>query len=248
MRDFVIYFLIIVFFASCDSEDAGNCFQTSGAIIQQEILVTPFNKILINEKIELIIKEGPTQKVILETGKNLQSDISIEVVNNQLIATNNNGCNFVRDYGITKVFVVSPNIIEIRNSSELTVSSSGILHYPSLTLLSEDYLSDYLNAGDFNLEVDNQTTRIVSNGISNFYLKGKTTNLNISFVAGDSRFEGKDLLATNIQLTNKSSNDMLVFPISKLEGDIYSVGDVQVFNTPPTITITEHYTGKLIFK
>lgn len=240
--------LFLFLITSCDSEDAGDCFQKAGTIEQYEISVSAFNNILVNERIELIIKEGPTEKVILETGKNLKNDIIIEVIENQLIATNNNTCNIVRDYGITKVYVTAPNITEIRNSSELVISSDGVLAYPNLTLLAEDWQNDYLNLGDFDIEVNNTSTRVVSNGISNFYIKGNTTNLNITFAAGDSRFEGENLIAANVRVSSKSTNDILINPRDKIEGDIFSLGDVFAYNEPAIINVTEHYKGKLIFK
>ncbi|MCF6279593.1 MAG: DUF2807 domain-containing protein [Flavobacteriaceae bacterium] len=247
MKNYIKYFTIIILFFGCDSEDAGNCFQTAGNSIQQEFTVDSFDKILINERIELIIKEGTTQKVIVETGKNLMNDIDIQVVNNEVIATNNNTCNFVRDYSLTKVIITSPNITRIRNSSELAVRSDGVLTFPSLNLVADDFQSDFLNVGDFYISVNNTGLSVVSNGISNFYIDGQTTNLNIGFHAGDSRFEGRNLVATNVTIIHKSTNDMLVNPQTKIEGDIYSLGDVIAYNQPAIVDVTEHYQGKLIF-
>ena len=247
MKKIVSYLVLFLLVTSCNSEDAGDCFQTAGNIIQEEISLNAFDKILINERVSLVIKEGPSQKVIIETGKNLLPDVTLEVIDGQLIASDNNKCNFVRDYGLTKVIVTSPNITEIRNSSEQTVTSDGVLNYPNIRLLSEDYQSDYLNVGDFNLEVNATSISITSNGISNFYITGNTTNLNAFFAAGDSRLEAQTLIATNVKFTNKSSNDMLVNPQDKIEGAIYSLGDVIAYNEPPIVDVVEHYKGKLIF-
>lgn len=247
MKNYIKYFAIIILFFGCDSEDAGNCFQSTGNIVQQEFTVSNFDKIIINERIELIIKEGATQEVIVETGENLMNDIDIQIINNELIAINNNTCNFVRDYGLTKVYVTSPNITKIRNSSELAVRSDGILTYPTLNLIADDFQSNFLNVGDFYISISNTTLNIVANGISNFYIDGQTTNLNIGFYAGDSRFEGESLIATNVDITHKSTNDMLVNPQAKIEGDIFSLGDVIAYNQPAIVDVTEHYQGKLIF-
>ncbi len=247
MKNYITYFTIAILFFGCNSENASDCFQTAGTIIQQEITVASFDKIVINERLELIIKEGNTQKVVVETGENLLNDIDVQVVNSELVVTNNNTCNFVRDYGLTKVYVTSPNITKIRNSSEFAVRSEGTLTYPSLLLLAEDYQSDYLNVGDFYISVNNSSLRITSNGISNFFIDGQTTDLNVGFFAGDSRFEGQNLIATNVKITHKSTNDMLVNPQSKIEGNIYSLGDVIAYNHPTTVDVTEHYLGRLIF-
>ena len=59
---FILSFLLII---ACDIEDTGDCFQKAGPIIQQEIIVSSFDKVLVNRDIELIIKEGITQSVII---------------------------------------------------------------------------------------------------------------------------------------------------------------------------------------
>ena len=61
-------------------------------------------------------------------------------------------------------------------------------------------------------------------------------------------FEGKNLIATNVEMTHRSTNDMLVNPQEKIEGAIFSLGDVRAFNQPTTVEVTEHYHGRLIFE
>ena len=137
MKNLVYIFIFTLTFA-CDNEDASNCFQTEGNLVQQEVAVNPFERILVNRDVELIIKEGAEYIVIIETGENLLNDVKAFVIDNQLQLTDNNSCNFVRDYGITKVYVTAPNIFEIRNSSQYEVSSDGTLSYQNLKLVSED--------------------------------------------------------------------------------------------------------------
>ena len=244
----LVYILFLIAFISCNSEDSGDCFQTAGEIIQQEFEVSNFSKILIQQKVALIITEGPIQKVVIETGKNLLPDIDVKVVDEQIIVTNYNECNFFRDYGITKVYITSPNITEIRNASELNVISEGILTYPSLYLRSTGEGHNFLSVGDWHLNINNNNTTILSNGISNYYLKGKTNTLRIILADGDTRFEGKDFIAKKVSVQNVSSNDILVYPTESLTGSIHSTGDVISFNKPPIIEIDAQSVGKLIFK
>ncbi len=246
MKKIFLLFILSIVIASCDSENANDCFQTAGNIIQQEFTVTAFDKILIHERVSLVLKEGP-QQVVVETGENLLPDVAVEVVNNRLIITDNNTCNYVRDYGITKVIVTAPNITEIRNSSEGSVRSDGVLNYTNLSLLSEDFQNDFTNVGDFYLDINATTFKITSNGNSNFYIKGATTNLNVGFYAGDCRFEGAQLIADNVTLLTRSTNDILVHPVNEIKGNIYSVGDVISFTHPPIVNVTAHYTGKLLY-
>lgn len=234
---------------ACNSEDAGDCFQTTGAIIQQEVLLSNFNKILVNRDIELIVKEGPEQKVIIETGKNLLNDVEAVVADGRLTLTDNNSCNYVRGYGITKVYVTSPNITEIRSSTQYDVRSDGFLTYSDLTILSEDFNApDSFTIGNFYLQLNNNAFNVVFNNISNCYIYGNTNNLNITFASGGSRFEGENLIAQNVSLWNRSSNDMILNPQQSINGLISGTGNVICVNQPPIVNVEERYKGRLIFK
>ncbi|MCL5128684.1 head GIN domain-containing protein [Algibacter sp. L4_22] len=245
----LIYILVLSLVFACDSENTGDCFQKAGTIIQQEVTVGTFTKILVNRDVEVVIKDGASQQIIIETGKNLMNDVEAVVTDGRLVLTDNNSCNYVRDYGVTKVYVTSPNITEIRSSTQYDVSSDGILTYPSLTVLAEDFNEpDTFTNGNFNLQIDNDSFSLVFNNLSNCFISGKTTNLSVVFAAGTSRFEGGDLVAQNINIWNRSSNDMIVNPQLSLTGKISGTGDVISVNTPPVIDVEEIYKGRLIFE
>ena len=244
-----LYILASILLMTCNSEQAGDCFQTTGGIIQQEISLSNFDKILVNRDIELIIKEGTEQKVIIETGKNLLNDVEAVVAGGRLTLTDNNSCNYVRDYGITKVYITSPNITEIRSATQYDVRSDGVLTYPTLTILSEDFnVPDSFTIGNFYLQLDTNAFNVVFNNISNCYVSGNTSNLNITFASGGSRFEGESLIAQNVTLWNRSSNDMIVNPQQSVTGKISGTGDVICLNQPPVVDVVEQYKGRLIFK
>lgn len=147
---------VLFLFLGCDSDSGWDCTQKAGDIVEMEFPVQPFTKILVWERIKLFVKQGEEQKVVVETGENLMSDIEVIVTDGKLEIHNNNSCNLVRDYGLTKVYITSPNITEIRSSTGLPVESIGVLQYPSLTLLSEDQMNDdeYHTDGDFRLDLD----------------------------------------------------------------------------------------------
>jgi len=234
---------------TCDSENAGDCFQTTGNIIQQEFTVSSFDKILVNRDIELIIKEGFSDIVIVETGENLLNDVKVEVIDSQLILTDNNVCNYARAYGVTKVYVTASNVTEIRSSTQYDIKSDGVLTYPNLTVLSEDFNEpETITSGNFYLEVDNNRFTLVFNNLSHAFIIGKTNNLEVTMASGLSRFEGRNFIAQKVNLWNRSSNDMIINPQQELKGKISGTGNVIVVNRPPTIEIEEVYKGKFYFE
>ena len=243
-----IVFILLVLMLSCSSENANDCFQTTGEIIQQEVSVPDFDEILVNRDIELVLSAGAETKVIIETGEYLLNDIEAKVIDNRLELTNNNTCNYFRDYGITKVFVTAPNVGEIRSSSQFDVSSQGVLNYSSLRLISEDFNKDDVFAvGDFRLDVNSEEIVIASNKISSFYISGQAENLHVAFYGGAGRFEGSNLVAQNVSIFHRGSNDMIVNPHQSISGELRSVGDVISMNRPPIVDVETFYTGRLIF-
>ena len=245
----VFYLIAFFWLIACNNDNAPACFRAEGTFIQTEVNVSTFTKILVNHKIQLFIEEGPEQKVILETGENILNEIEINVTDSILELKSNIGCNLVRDYGITKVYVISPFINEIRSSSEQIVSSIGVLTYPNLNILSEDSENEeYYTDGDFNLELDVENLFISANGYSNFFLKGSATNAQIGLYAGDSRVEAAELIIQDLNVFHRSTNKMIVNPQVSIIGEIRGLGDIISKNEPPLVDVTEYYTGSLIFE
>ncbi|MBM1108140.1 DUF2807 domain-containing protein [Aurantibacter crassamenti] len=246
---FFLAFLIISI-SSCNSESSSDCFQNSGDMIRQEISVPEFSKITVYEKVALVLKQGVAQKVEIETGEFLLNEISAEVEDDRLLLRNENGCNLFRDYGITTVYITSPNITQIRSSSGLPIQSDGVLNYPTLELLTESFLEpDALTTdSEFDLELNSNSVSIVVNGIAYFKLKGVAENLSLYVASGDSRIEAATLLAQHVTLNHRGSNDLFINPQESINGTIRGNGDVISSNKPSLVEVDEIYKGKLIFK
>ncbi|SEL12942.1 Putative auto-transporter adhesin, head GIN domain [Aquimarina amphilecti] len=234
---------------TCDSENAIDCFQRTGDIVRKEVEVTDFKRILVNPGVELILKEGPDVLVVIETGDNLLDEVSAIVEGDRLILSNTNDCNFVRDFNQTKIFVTSPNITEIRSETQFDISSEGVLTYPSLRLLSEDFNEDNGGniTGTFTMQVNIEELAVVGNNIASFFISGEVVNLYVGFFSGTGRFEGAELVAQNIDIFHRGTNKIIVNPQQLIEGAIRSTGDVISINKPPVIQVDEFFTGRLIF-
>lgn len=246
----IIYSLIVVLLLSCNGENVPDCFQNSGDIIQQEFSVANFTEITVLERIELIIKEAPNHSVVVETGEYLMNDIEVNVQNGKLVIKNNNSCNLTRDYGLTKVFVMAPNITKIRSSTSLPIRSDGVLNYNAIELRSEDVTNTEVTHTDgiFDLNVNCNTMLVVVNNLSSVFIEGNVNDINIQFVSGDSRFEGRHLIAENINIFHRGTNDIIVNPQQSLTANLVSTGNVIAVSTPPELDVQEQYTGRVIYE
>jgi len=246
----IVTILVALTLLACNGDNAPDCFQNSGDIIRQEVDLPDFNRITVFENLNLVITQGDTQRVEIESGEFLINEVFAEVEGERLILRNENTCNFVRDFGITTIYVTSPNIQEIRSSTGLLVSSNGVLNYPNLSLLSESFNNPEAETtdGSFDLELASERVTILSNGIAFFKLRGTTTNFNITIAAGDSRVEAEDLIAQNVSLNHRGSNDIFVNPQESITGVIRGNGDVISSNRPAEVAVEELFNGRLIFE
>jgi hypothetical protein len=242
--------LLMLFFSGCSSDKGWDCLQTEGSIVQEEISVAPFTKILVWERTKLFLQQGTEQKVVVETGENLMNDVTLSVTDGRLEIHNNNACNLLRDYGITKVYITAPNITEIRSSTGYSIESVGVLRYPTLSLASEDQENEdqYHIDGDFHLNLDVANLTIVANGLSKFYLTGTAARANFGLYAGDCRIYSENLSVGDLTIYHRSTGEMIVNPQQAIRGKIVSLGNVISKNRPPVVEVEELYRGRLIFE
>ncbi len=245
-----LFFIIPLVFTACNSEDALDCFQTKGDTIVTEFTMPAFSKIRIEDDVSLVIRQGDVQEVLIETGENLLNDVSVSVEGETLVVRDDNRCNFVRDFGITKAIVTTPVLTEIRNSSEFHVTGEGVLQFPFLELISNTSggVEGSRKSGDFTLTIQCEDFRVDANGFSGFYIDGFSEKVSIAFQDEVPRFEGPDLIANEIRILHRSANKMIVNPQEILRGEILSTGDVISVNRPPVVEVEEIFTGRLIFQ
>lgn len=246
------YILVVISFLGCDSENAWDCFQATGDIVREEYDVDLFDKIIVWNRVQLFVSQGNELKVEVETGENLLNEVRVRVEDSILKVSDRNSCNYTRDYDVTKVFVTFPkDSLEIRNSSGLTVTGVGPITFKTLTLVSEDRMQEdeFHIDGDFRFDnLDVTELGIEANGLSKFYLSGKAFSGNFAFYDGDARIEAADLEVFNLFIFHRSTNDMIVHPINRIQGKLFSIGDVRAKNRPPIVDVEELFTGRLIFE
>lgn len=240
-----LYIFLLIVTTSCGiSED---CFKGNGNRITQTFSIEGFSKIKVYDGISLVVKEGPYYEVKIVTSDNIINEIDVQLTEDMLVVKDNSTCNIARDYGQTTVYVTTPNLTELHSRTEQDITSDGVLNYPNLKLYSID-ISDGAGTGDFRLDLNTFNLYVESNNVSNFYLSGQSENLHVFFSWGNGIFYGNNLHINNeLSVSHRGSNNIILFPINLLSGNIYSTGNVIIKNNPiqPSDVIS-HYTGRLI--
>ncbi len=247
MKKIIGALVIVILFNFCSNVE--QCTKSSGAMQTKNYNDLIFDKVLIFKGINVEIVQGTNHKIELRAGANLIDDIAIEVINGQLQCRDNTTCNWVRDYGDTTVKITTPNLLEIYSKTEGTITSIGMLTFPNLKLISIDNFDALCGAGtgDFKLDLDCQQLQIETNHVANYYLKGIAENLSIKVFEGNGKINTQQLNAQNVEIFHRGSNDLKIKALASLRGNIYNVGNLYCNTKPTTVSITEHYRGKLIY-
>ena len=230
-------------------ENAPECLKGAGETVRETLAVPAFTDITVFENIRLVVRQGPQQEVLIETGKNLRPEVTAEVEDGVLVLRDANNCNLFREYGQTTIRVTTPELRNLRSSSGWPIRSEGTLAFEDLRLISESFANPEAATTDgaFDLDLDTGRVQIVANGIAAFQLRGQTGEFSITIAAGDSRVEARDLRAGVVRVDHRGSNDLQVYPLQRLEGRIRGYGDVISYNRPDEIAVEELFRGRLLF-
>lgn len=256
MRKIILYIIPVCFLilaTSCGiSED---CFKGNGNQITRTFPLDSFSTIKVYDGVGLVVKEGPNYEVKITTSDHIIDDLDIKRNGKMLIVQDNSTCNIARDYGQTTVFVTIPDgtilpliqELELHCKTEQKIQSEGVLHSPIIRLFSIGDDGDGAGTGDFHLAIDNGQFVVESNNVSNFYINGHCNEMLLNFYFGNGRFYGENLQVENIKVYHRGSNDMMVFPVQKIEGTIFATGNVVLENVPPIIDVEEVFRGRVIY-
>ena len=240
MKKLIIVFSLLVLI-SCDENQL---LESTGAIISKEISVGFFDKVNISEGIELHIIDEITSKVEIIAGKNVIDKVSFSVLDNQLFIDATNGSQSFQSYEPIKIYISVDDLHTIYSSSQFNVFSENELNFNNFHLQSGLFADTA--SGEFHLDVNCTSLSIEDNGVSFYNISGTTTELTVGFYNGDVRFDGTNLVAQNVHVFQRSSNDIIVNPQQKITGTIYSTGNVVLKNNPPIIDIQVLYLGQLV--
>ena len=246
-----IIFVLAVFMLLTSCEKPSDCIETTGNSVSKIYEVTTenqFNKIYVYKGVGLVVKQGTEWKVEVFTGDNLLDNISVEFKENGLYLKDNSSCNWTRAYGQIKFYITTPQLeyLDIISTTEQDIVSDGVLSHNILRMISID-LGEGAGTNDFHMQVNNYQTVVENNNVSRFYLSGQTGEALLNLYDGNGRIQAENLMAQNVKVFHRGSNDMVLFPIQSIIGKMVSTGNIILKNTPPIVQVEELYQGRVIF-
>lgn len=238
-----LYLLLFVFIAStaCKRENLDDCFTNAGAVVIKDRSSNYFDRINLNDNINLVIREGDEFKIQVEGGKNLLQSVKTEIADSVLSISNTMKCNWVRDYdNELTVYVTSPPLWSIRYEGSGDITTDGNVTMNHLVI------NAWGGAGKIDLDLNCNTLDLgLHYGTTDFHAKGTSSMMTI-YANSYGPFYCEDMNSNIVYIKNNGTNDCYIHANHILEAEITSVGNIYYSGNPPDLKCNETSTGRLI--
>ena len=225
---------------SCSKENRWDAFKGTGKRITETRAIASFTSIYVEDKIDLVLTQGPAQELSVEAGEKLVPLIETEVdEKGELRISNHNRCDWARSYkkGNITVHITSPDFRLIRHWGSGIIRSNDTIHADTLEIVTHE-------SGDVNLTVNTHITYIINTGSADVTLRGFTSLLGVYHNGeGYNYCEGLD--AEIIWTTSEASGNEYYHPTKELYATLSWDGDIYYKGTP-SVQSSIKGSGKLI--
>jgi hypothetical protein len=218
--------------------DAANCIKGEGTIVEREIALSEISKINLSSSIDVVVSQGPVQKVLAVGHGNIIDHLNTNVSNRLWDVNLDNGC--YSSFELT-VYVTVPEIEALKNtgSGEIVLEDFNQCFDPTVTISG---------SGNFIMN-EFETAKqlfITINSSGSFYAQKQVTcfeNLTVK-LGGSGSFNGFAIEAKNGDATTSGSGSCSIFAVETLDATITGSGDISYKGTP-RLTIHDNGSGNL---
>lgn len=233
----LIYILPIfaILFLSCDKDDI--CTRGNGPVIKKEIFLSAITAINASTSGDVIIKQGPVQKVEIEAQSNIIDEVSRNVVNGKWNIGFDH-CVSLRK-GMT-VYITVPQLNEIKSTGSGDLQSASFFNFQDLDL-------DVTGSGDVSLDMHVDDLTVTQTGSGDVVLSGEADTQLIQ-VTGSGDYKAFNLISKNTEVTLTGSGDGRVYASTSLRVSISGSGDLEYKGSPTIYSYKSTGSGKLVNK
>lgn len=234
--------LLMLLLISCGKDNAFDLFQSTGSVERRQRVATGyFDKISLNDNVNLVITQGNPTLIEVEGGSHLLSDITTEINDSTLTISNNNKYNWVRSYDkkIT-VYLQLSHLIMIRYESSGDITTSDTIHEDSLRIEA------WGGSGTIAMAVECGSLSLVQHyGSMDFDFTGKNS-ITYIYAGSYGAFHCLGLKSDCTFIRSEGTNDCYVNAKDWITADIHSSGNTYYTGNPGLVSRTGTGSGQLI--
>lgn len=237
-KNFIIIALFIsLTFSACvrlDLDFGNNCIQGEGPIVEQELSISEFSKINLRTSFDVIVSQGPVQKVLAVGNQNIIDHLNRNVFGNQWNIDFDMGC--YSNFDLT-IYITVPSIDQIKLSGSGKIELEDFNQPNDLTVLISG--SGGFTMNDFE-SAENLFVNISGSG--GFYANKKVTCFNNVTVrcSGSGSFKGYSIESMDYTATTTGSGNCYVYASESLNATTSGSGSIFYKGNP---LVDSHSTG-----
>jgi hypothetical protein len=244
MKSFRLIFIFLsvtLFFSACKKENRCDCIKRTGDIITEVRTLKAFDRLQVEEDVNVFITDDTIQEVKVEAGENIAPLIQTIVEDGTLIIRNKNKCLWARSYKKPlNVYIRTPGLSYIRSNGTGDIKSLNTINKDTIDVTIE-------NSGSIELSVN--STKVINHifGDGDMTLHGKSDENDVS-IGGTSFMYAKDLTTSYTWIQSYTLGTCYVNASGLLICRFDSKGDIHCTGNPATIQQTHNGTGQLLLE
>ena len=189
---------------------------------------------------DLYVKQGSSQKVVIEAADDVLDRIETEVSGGNLVIRQKDDWKWWKNWsgrGKIKVYVTAPTL------EYLVVSGSGSIESEN-TLRSDNMYVGVSGSGEIDLDLDTGDLEGKVSGSGNVDLRGNADDIEIS-ISGSGNFDAENLTANNCEVRISGSGNCRVHVKESLESRVSGSGNIYYKGDPSKVNNSSSGSGSL---
>ncbi len=225
-RFFSAFMLISLFlglsslFAACNEFGVHG----DGNVLKETRKTGSFNGIEVSGAFDIVMKQGATEEVIIESDANLLPLIRTDVVGGILKIETKKPVSHVT---VMKVYITVKELKRIETSGAVDIRTDGRINVPELSIEAS-------GATDSKLEIAVTKLKLECSGASKIRFSGSATDVSME-LSGASDIFGYDLLAESYDIDISGAGNAQVNVSKKIHAEISGAGSVKYKGSPAEI-------------
>lgn len=240
-KNFIYTVILFVLLAGCKKDNNFNCPVFTGKTITEERNISYFHTIIIQDKIDVYLKQDANIRINVKAGKNLISNIKTEVKNETLYVSDKNKCGFIRDP--KKKIEVTISLPKIKY---LKHTGSGNI-YTLNTFIQDSIIIRMETPGDIHLQVQTNYFGGSTHGNGDLYISGNTNYFYYNY-NGTNFIYASNLKINNYTYLESHSVGHAYVNINNagMDAALFSDGNIYYSGTPNYLNYTSKGKGTVI--
>jgi putative autotransporter adhesin-like protein len=224
-----------------NDEEPGRCFKSIGDVAVEDRLLTGFNRIEVEDKINIILTQDTVESVEVEAGSNLIPHILTRVDTGTLFISDDNTCNWLRSYD-TELNV----LVSVKDLREIKFTASGNITSTNSLIVNNLLIQQWDGSGSINLNVIADTCNVIMHTGSGDITISGTANYCYLYSSATGWGDCSKLVATNAFGHNNGIADIRISASNRLAATIQQTGSIYYTGNPSKIKLEDAAAGNLI--